>query len=587
MKTYYFFHMLCLCALAFPADRLYAQTKEDSVKRSFNALDYRLQRRYIPQGKPFSREEPGKTFSVSVMGGLTSVRGGSTLPTIYNGGIFISKDVSSFNTYRLGYIGGTGKGYQSHGAEIAHLFSLSDYLWGYKSQSHFNLSTVWGIGGYSTRIDSESSHFAAGLHTGLHAVYHLSEHFDWYIEPKVYLLTDYADGVKTSRGFDAACGILTGITYRFGRLPIAGNSANWGDNLFLEAAIGLQGDFASANRSAMSKPQIAGPAASVSIGKWFMPLGVRGTLFGGFHNTAYPADGSKRKEAYAGGRIEAMVNLNTLFKPSVTDPKWEFNLAGGYELGLLAHRGPIYAKKLRPFHGPTGAAQIVYFINEQYGIFAEARYSKSFYNQPMTSGSTLKRYQQNLSGMVGVQYRRRKEDIDKKQKLFKPYNFGYASLGANFPIRTSGMTLNKVFKEVGGQVNVGAGRQATYVSAVRAGLELGYFRSGKLVPVSINADYMLNVINLIGGYSPERIFDANAFAGVAAMYDKTKDKKFFFGLEGGLQESFKLDTNDKWSIYLEEGAQVFKGKVTSNARAFTSKGYSVVLKGSVGVKYRF
>ena len=92
-----------------------------------------------------------------------------------------------------------------------------------------------------------------------------------------------------------------------------------------------------------------------------MPLGWRISGFGGFHYT-FNSDKFKSEEAYAGGRAEVLVNLNTLVSPSVDDPRLEVNLSAGYEFGALAHRSSDYAKKLRTFHGPTGSMQLVYFL---------------------------------------------------------------------------------------------------------------------------------------------------------------------------------------------------------------------------------
>ena len=38
--------------------------KKDSTERPFNAMDYVLQKRYIPQGREVNNSQPGKNFSL-------------------------------------------------------------------------------------------------------------------------------------------------------------------------------------------------------------------------------------------------------------------------------------------------------------------------------------------------------------------------------------------------------------------------------------------------------------------------------------------------------------------------------------------
>ena len=98
--------VICTCT-AMP-EMLHAQDdslKKDSTERPFNAMDYVLQKRYIPQGREVNNSQPGKNFSLSVMGGVNKLRGSSSLPAWFNGGIALTKDVSSFNSYRVSLLG--------------------------------------------------------------------------------------------------------------------------------------------------------------------------------------------------------------------------------------------------------------------------------------------------------------------------------------------------------------------------------------------------------------------------------------------------------------------------------------------------
>ena len=90
MKLKYMIPALCICTSIALPDNVHAQEKKqkkDSTERFFNAMDYRLQKRYIPQGREVSNNQPGKNFSLSVVGGINKLRGTSSLPAWFNGGI--------------------------------------------------------------------------------------------------------------------------------------------------------------------------------------------------------------------------------------------------------------------------------------------------------------------------------------------------------------------------------------------------------------------------------------------------------------------------------------------------------------------
>ena len=71
---------------------------------------------------------------------------------------------------------------------------------------------------------------------------------------------------------------------------------------------------------------------------------------------------------------------------------------------------------------------------------------------------------------------------------------------------------------------------------------------------------------MIGNYSENRIFDLNAFAGIVYTHHEMDDKNYF-GIQGGLQQRFKL--NDRWNIFAEEYLRGYNGKITPSARTYT------------------
>ena len=153
-------------------------------------------------------------------------------------------------------------------------------------------------------------------------------------------------------------------------------------------------------------------------------------------------------------------------------------------------------------------------------------------------------------------------------------------------MRTAGVKMKDIPDMLGQQVSLGVGRQYTPLSAVRGSIEIGRYayQHGGVYPLSVTADYMLNLTNMIGNYSENRIFDLNAFAGIVYTHHEMEDKNYF-GIQGGLQQSFKL--NDRWSIFAEEYLRGYNGKITPSARTYTSGEYTFVLGASIGTSYRF
>ena len=70
-------------------------------------------------------------------------------------------------------------------------------------------------------------------------------------------------------------------------------------------------------------------------------------------------------------------------------------------------------------------------------------------------------------------------------------------------MRTAGVKMKDIPDMLGQQVSLGVGRQYTPLSAVRGSIEIGRYayQHGGVYPLSVTADYMLNLTNMIGNYS--------------------------------------------------------------------------------------
>lgn len=567
----------------------------DSVKTGFfNAMDYVRQKRYIPNGRPIDPKAKGWNSSLSVFAGAGKLGGGAAGPYSKEFGIAFTKDVTSFNSYRLAVEGAVNEQIERGGIEIAHMFRILDYLRGYKKESNWDLETVLGVGTYWTKNKISKEHFfAGGIHGGLHVNYNLRNHLDLFLEPRVNLFTDGINGLESQKKYDIGAQAVAGLTYRFTSLKKgSGISANSGvlDNLFYEIYAGIQGDYSARIREAPVMNGVlepVGPVIGISMGKWHLPWGVRGTFFAGIHKTLPDQGTGKKEEAYGGFRLEGMVNLNRLFNNRVTDPRLEVNVMGGVEAGFVAHGGSTYARKVRLFKGPTLGGQLVYAINDYIGVFGQARWSKNEYTQNFTNEQCSKRTMQNLSLEMGVQYRRREECITRNKYLFEPYNFISIGMGANYPMRTGDQLLETMMRHLGQQFYVGYGRRWSKYSSVRGYMEVAHYPyavSKHVYPITLGADYLIDLSTLVAEYNPERVFTVEGLAGILYTHHGAAQKNYF-GMQAGLKETVRI--NDQWGIFAEEVMRAYKGAIIPGARTLTGKNFSFLPYVNLGVNLYF
>ena len=157
IKNYYIAAACCACAVL--PGHMTAQEANDSTKANFfNAMDYIRQKRYIPEGRKVDPQAKGRNVSVSAFGGASKLAGeGSWMPMSKEFGVSLTKDVTSFNSYRLTLEGAQNKQMKRGGVEIAHLFRIMDYVWGYNDRTAWNVETVIGLGGYTTQMKKDGS----------------------------------------------------------------------------------------------------------------------------------------------------------------------------------------------------------------------------------------------------------------------------------------------------------------------------------------------------------------------------------------------------------------------------------------------
>lgn len=591
MKLNGFVNAICCMAMGAMPGMMMAQQDSTAVNKYFNAKDYLLQDRYVPEGRKLDRNAKGRNFSVGGFVGMSKLQGGGSVSPVLNEiGIFTVKDVSSFHSFRLSLTAGKNIAFERAGVEMDHIFKITDYLKGWHPDRNFYIETVWGLGGYGIKTSTDKKSLAWGVHGGLIMTRRLNSRLDLYMEPRLNLFSDQIDGYEIARKYDIGFQALAGLRYRL--TPYKYNqypNEDCLDNIFYEVYAGASGDFSKRVWDFMGMKTI-GPTAGFAVGKWVYPIGIKGTFYGGFRYTPNAQKVANSEEPYIGGRLEAMVNLNTFFLRDITDPKVEINVLGGYQMGVLAHKGAgVYRGKIQLYHGPTVGLQTLYFLRPDMGVFALARWSEEKYTQDMVDNTLENRLIKNLGIEFGVQFRRRYETIEKihRKYAFKPYNFVTAMVGTNFPLHTSNLTKGVILNELGQVFSMSYGRRYSRTAAIRAGIEAGRYRYDNgfsTFPISLSADIMIDAVSLVGGYNPERLIGVMPYAGVIYTHNETCEEDNF-GVQGGVNMQFRI--NDEWSITGEGGLRMYKGQITESSKVFTSRRFSFVPNFSMGAAYKF
>ena len=570
---------------------LNATAQQDSTAVNegfFNAKDYLMQKRYVPQGKPVDKNAKGKNVSIGLAGGVSKLHGaGAWMPLMGEFGLHITKDVNSFNSYRATVMGGKNEALRKMGLEMDHIFRIQDYLTGWNPDRNIYIETAIGMGVYGTKPYGSKMKFSAGIHGGLIFTRRVSKYVDLYLEPRLNLFTDGIDARESAKKYDLGFQALAGLRCRMTEFEPIRNK-EYMDNMFYEIYAGVQGDFSERVWNYM-KMKSLGPTAGVTVGKWIHPLGVKVSVFGGWAYVPNDRMNETSEEPYGGIRLEGMLNLNSLFMHYGEDHKFELNLSGGLDLGFLAHKGSLYSKKICGFKGPTAALQALYLVRPDLGVFAQARWNGNKYSQGFVDGSVEHRQMKNVGLELGVQYRRRYDKVEKMRRkyAFEPYNFVSVQAGTNFPFHTAGVTKNILLSELGQQFSISYGRRYSRIAAVRGTLEAaryGYNKDKGTYPLTVGADLMVDALAVIGGYNDERTVNIYPFAGLLYTHNELGDEKNF-GIHGGADLMFRID--EKWGIYLEGAVRMYKGQITPSARVYTSARVSFVPNMSIGVNYKF
>ena len=562
---------------------------KDTVSAGFDATRQMFQKRYQhPDAVPFDTLWKNNVY-ISLFGGMDKMipRGNTDFNTGPAGGIAASWQFAPAHALRASLLAGNfsrkidNETLMRFGLQADYLLNVSSYVNGYNPGRIFEFLTVAGVGYQLSSLAGRTEH-VADLHLGFQLKLHPTAHVDFYLEPRFTIMSDGIDHSfqKNWHKYDMTYGATAGMNYRlkawkpFGKIRILeGNRFLY--NTFVSVAAGGQLQ-ASRLTSEIGLVNSVGPHISLSAGKWLIPaFGLRLSAFKSsdtWHKKVTASSANSAGEefyemsAYAGGRLEGMLDATYFFNGRQVNPKFSVNVLAGGELGyILKENG--YRPAKGGYTGFTGGVQLKYRLFGDVSLFVEPRTSLASYSLKTSEKEegryVAKKFTDNLYSInVGIEIRRADEENrmarSLNRELFRPSFFVSGAIGFSTPIQMKRYELKRYF---GYQAMINAGRIFTPLSSLRLGADytpLSTDLKGKTVKYDMasgSLDYMLNLTNLMTGYDPERKYDIQLFAGVVASVRMQHESRFFIGGEAGLHTSYRV--NRRFKVFLEPKIRIY------------------------------
>ena len=626
LRIYLFAFLACVAL-----DEATAQQDTATVQPSFNALNYSLQKRYHPGDKvQFERKKGTLNLFVSAFAGFDKLL--SREETDFAVGSFfgasVGKNVSRVSTFRGSLFGGSYTRNFNHarltrwGAELDYIFNVSTFIAGYNPGRMFEVSTVSGLGYQLAFLEKQSAHVGE-FHLGLQFRLHTSPSFDFYLEPRAMIQTDGMSRMiqHNWHKYDLSFGATAGLTYRFQAAPLTSrmkmlDGDGLADNTFVSFASGMQMQL-SKMTSDIGTLKSAGPAFSLSLGKWLTPaFGIRLSGFSSadtWHEQKKGSyllkdDGAKgpfyEMATYTGGRLEGMFKLLYFFNGRQTDAPFDINLLAGGEFGHMRKENDDTPVKCG-YTGFTGGAQFKFQLTDYLAFFVEPHTSLISYslNQTSESGKNYReKYSDYLFNLnIGLEIRRSSAvhiaERSLNRELFQPSYFVSVGAGGCLPLQLRRYTMQRKIDYI---ASASVGRHLTPLSSFRVAGDYSRFSVSTLSGdvdyglVSVGADYLFNLSNCMAGYVPERKFDCYLLAGlVGAVRTKPEvvsedlsgewgKSRFVVGGDLGLLCSYRL--NQSFGVYLEPKVRFYGSKLLPHENL---SGSDAMMSVQVGAFYHF
>lgn len=377
---------------------------EDSIRRNFNALRFSLQRRYRPENDPFENKTWGDNTFLTLNLGSSHIipRTGKNFGAGPEVRMAYGKWFNPYNAVKASLSGGyffrNEDNLRCVDVELwaSHMFNLTSYLGGYKTDRFCDLSTVEGLG-YAMSLSEDGVGHALGVHLGLNFNMRLTEKLDFFVEP---LFVIYTDGIDQSAemnwhhydlSFNATVGLAMELSGK-NRTPKIKIPSFEGEEKSqkkeLKSFVSLAGGLQIQNSDLVSKMGITNAMrehVSLSFGHWFHPVvALRASGFYSQHYWHKYKNSDKMPSTYLGARTEVMLDFLAIGRQT-RDRVFSLPLLVGAEMG--------YMKKLdldksvsSAYFGFTGGLQLNVRLHRRINLFLEPRFSIVPYSVPADTG---------------------------------------------------------------------------------------------------------------------------------------------------------------------------------------------------------
>ena len=441
-----------VCDMTAPADTTYLgedndedeTTEADRTRQmkaeGFNAMDYVLERRYLPTGETFTRSLKDHLYIIAGLGGegISAPDENWKMGTLLTYYLGAGKQFSELHSARVYFHGGTSYlhhkdlRFNKYSLRAEHLYGLSSYFSGYNPTRLLNVSSILGLGAQYSKLKDKSGMSFEG-HLGLQFCFYTGPQAYINIEPYLGVSTDNSDLSENRnwRKADLFYGVNVNVIYYLkknfspesrmraiqNRRPqdeMSGDSLlmSWQQPWFVQFSNGL---------TMMNSPSVGmqtGSDVTLAGGKWLSPvIGLRASLSSRnvtWHQQVTPADETSYhpeyvtnlKNTYLSARLEVLLNPLGFLKNFLWDSRFGLFLSAGYEIGNL-HK--MQSEELRcSVDAVSLGLNLWYRLTNGLKVFLEPHFTHYNYHIPYSNVSWEKRYSDNqitLSAGLSVEMR--------------------------------------------------------------------------------------------------------------------------------------------------------------------------------------
>lgn len=450
-----------------------------NMAKGFNARDYIMENRFVPEGETFKAQRDSASFLkrfsdhmfVQAGVGLEKILPPPSsefeIDAMTKFQIGVGKHFSKLNTLRLlfdgafGYQRAKNLTFQKMSLKLDHLYSLSSYMAGYNPSRLMDVSTLFGLGLQYSKLE-EQGKMSFEAHAGLMGKFFTGPHAYIYVEPYIGMGGDQMDlsMQRNWRGIDFFYGANIGLIYYLhnnlspeSRFRIIENRrahnvlstdsvlSSWQQPWLVQVTTGV----AMMSSPRMGMGESLGSEMSLSIGKWLSPvIGFRGTVssrvtawnrqtYAALDAPYHPAYEEILNNLYRSVRIEAMLNPIGFLPRFDWNAPWGFYLAAGLEYGELNKRQ--YEELNCRSQAYTAGLNVWWQPTEGLKLFVEPRFSYLVYRIPYTNVSWQGKFaDDNVTINIGIAVETR--DV---KRWYKEPSFEYQYLKDPLHMLTFGL----------------------------------------------------------------------------------------------------------------------------------------------------